>query len=107
MHEHRPLTETLPLFPASAEESRSTDAKWLTSSISGDLLSPGVTVVTPTRRLAHQLRSRHDTACAGCGQRTWRTPDVVTWHELLRRQFEADRAEGRTSLRWLPVAHAR
>jgi probable DNA repair protein len=106
MNDHRPLTETLPLFPASAAEPPHTCT---TSSLpsSPDELPAGVTVVTPTRRLAHQLRSRHDAACAARGLGAWRTPDVVTWHELLRRQFEADRVAGRTALRWLPAAQAR
>jgi len=30
---------------------------------------------------------------------------VVTWPELLRRQFDLDRAAGRTSLRWLDASH--
>jgi probable DNA repair protein len=70
-------------------------------------LPAGVTCVTPTRRLAHQLRARHDAACAERGLAVWRTPDVVTWAELLQRQFEADRVAGRTSRRWLAPSHAR
>ncbi len=61
--------------------------------------------VTPTRRLAHFLRARHDMACQARGLRAWATPDVVTWPELLRRQFEADRVAGRTSARWLEPNH--
>lgn len=61
--------------------------------------------VTPTRRLAHFLRARHDMACLSRGLRAWATPDVVTWPELLRRQFEADRVAGRTSARWLEPNH--
>jgi ATP-dependent helicase/nuclease subunit B len=72
-----------------------------------DELPADVTLVTPTRRLAHQLRARHDAACVARGLRTWRTPDVVTWTELLQRQFEADRVAGRTRQRWLPASHAR
>ncbi len=71
-----------------------------------DELTPGVAYVTPTRRLAHHLRARHDAACLARGLRVWRTPDVVTWPELLQRQFEADRAAGRTVLRWLSPSHA-
>ncbi len=37
--------------------------------------------------------------------RVWQTPDVVTWPELLRRQFDLDRAAGRTSARWLDANH--
>lgn len=72
-----------------------------------DELPSGVTVVTPTRRLAHHLRGRHAAACAARGLPAWRTPDVVAWQELVRRQFEEDRAEGRTSLRWLPASLGR
>src|SRR4051812_7777188 len=67
----------------------------------------GVTVVTPTRRLAHHLRTHHDASCQARALRVWRTADVVTWNELLHRQFEADRAAGRTSARWLPTTLAR
>jgi probable DNA repair protein len=31
----------------------------------------------------------------------------MTWQELLRRQFEADRVGGHSNLRWLPATHAR
>ena len=72
-----------------------------------DHLLADVTYVTPTRRLAHQLRSRHDAACVAMGLAAWRTPDVVTWAELLRRQFEADRTAGRTARRWLESSQAR
>lgn len=72
-----------------------------------DELPSGVTHVTPTRRLAHHLLARHHAACVESGLRAWRTPDVVTWQELLRRLFETDRAAGLTGLRWLPASHAR
>lgn len=61
----------------------------------------------PTRRLAHFLRARHDAACVARGLLVWRTPEILTWQDLLRRQFEADRLAGRTSARWLPVSQAR
>ncbi len=70
-----------------------------------DELRSGVTFVTPTRRLAHHLRARHDAACVERGLTVWPTPDVVTWSEFLRRSFEADRVAGRTSRRWLVPAH--
>jgi probable DNA repair protein len=60
----------------------------------------------PTRRLAYFLRARHDEACQSRGETVWRTPDIVTWPELLRRQFDADRTAGRTNLRWLDGNHA-
>ena len=71
------------------------------------VLPEGHTIVTPTRRLAHQLRTRHDAACVAAGRRTWRTPDVVPWAEFLRRQFVLDRAAGNTALRWLPESQSR
>jgi ATP-dependent helicase/nuclease subunit B len=72
---------------------------------SSDELRSDVSYVTPTRRLAHLLRSRHDLACQARGLRSWPTPDVLTWQELLRRQFEADRVAGRSSARWLEPSH--
>jgi ATP-dependent helicase/nuclease subunit B len=72
-----------------------------------DELQADCTYVASTRRLAHQLRARHDAACFARGLATWRTPDVVTWAELLRRQFEADRAAGRSTRRWVEPAQAR
>jgi probable DNA repair protein len=77
------------------------------SSDVSDLLRTGVRYVAPTRRLAHFLRARHDSACQARGLRTWQTPDVVTWAELLRRQFDLDRAAGRTAARWLDASHGR
>ncbi|MDH4310354.1 MAG: PD-(D/E)XK nuclease family protein [Gammaproteobacteria bacterium] len=65
----------------------------------------GTTYVAPTRRLAHFLRARHDAACQARGLGVWPTPDVVTWPELLRRQFDVDRAAGRTTARWLDTSH--
>lgn len=72
-----------------------------------DELQADCTYVASTRRLAHQLRARHDAACVARGLVTWRTPDVVTWADLLRRQFEADRAAGRSTRRWVEPAQAR
>lgn len=68
---------------------------------------PAATWVTPTRRLAHFLRTRHDEACVAQGLEVWRTPDIVTWSELIRRMFELDRQAGRVVGRWLPEAPAR
>ena len=67
-------------------------------------MRPDTTCVAATRRLAHFLRARHDAACLARGLRVWPTPDVVTWPELLRRQFELDRAAGRTAARWLDAS---
>ncbi|MGB7738635.1 MAG: PD-(D/E)XK nuclease family protein [Steroidobacteraceae bacterium] len=68
-------------------------------------MQTGTTYVAPTRRLAHFLRARHDAACQARGRRVWQTPDVVTWPELLRRQFDVDRVAGRTTARWLDASH--
>jgi probable DNA repair protein len=72
-----------------------------------DKLRPGVTWVTPTRRLAHYLRIRHDEACDAEGLEVWTTPDVVTWSGLVERLFVDGRAAGRVSGRWLDDALAR
>ena len=60
------------------------------------------TRVTPTRRLAHHLRLRHDEGCLARGLVVWRSPDIVTWSELVQRMFELDRQAGRLHGRWLP-----
>ena len=75
--------------------------------VSTDELPTDRTWVTSTRRLAHQLRARHDAACVARGLASWRTPDIVTWAEFLRRQFEAGRAAGRTTRRWVEPSQAR
>ena len=62
----------------------------------------GLTRVTPTRRLAHHLRARHDEDCLARGLEVWATPDIVTWDELIERLFVADRQAGRLTGRWLP-----
>jgi probable DNA repair protein len=70
-------------------------------------LEAGVVYVTPTRRLAHHLRARHDAACIARGLQSWPTPDVITWSLLMRRLFDADRVAGRRHTRWLDDAHGR
>ena len=71
-----------------------------------DELPLDVTLVTPTRRLAHHLRARHDAACLAAGLQAWQSPDIATWSELVRRAFDADRDIGRTTCRWLAPTHA-
>jgi len=66
-----------------------------------------VTTVTPTRRLAHWLRQRFDEDCQRQGLAVWRTPDVLTWPDLVQRMFEDERRAGRMSGRWLPDGAAR
>jgi probable DNA repair protein len=62
---------------------------------------PVLTRVTPTRRLAHQLRAQYDERCLASGLEAWATPDIVTWDELIERMFLLDRAAGRLGGRWL------
>ena len=66
-----------------------------------------MTVVTPTRRLAHWLRLRFDEDCQRQGLAVWRTPDVLTWPDLVQRMFDDERRAGRMSGRWLPDGAAR
>jgi probable DNA repair protein len=68
---------------------------------------PSATLVTPTRRLAHFLRRRHDDACHAQGLDLWRTPDIVTWAELIERLFARSRETGHLHGRWLPADAAR
>ncbi len=70
-------------------------------------LRPGVTIVTPTRRLAHWLRLHVDEECLRQGLKVWRTADVVAWSDLVQRLFEEERQSGRMSGRWLPEGAAR
>ena len=65
-----------------------------------------MTRVTPTRRLAHELRTRHDEDCLARGLGAWPTPDIVTWDELIERAFARDRQAGRSDGRWLPASAA-
>ena len=72
-----------------------------------DSLRPGVTTVTPTRRLAHWLRARHDDACLRQQLEVWPTPDVLTWSGLVERLYAAERQAGRMTSRWLTDGAAR
>lgn len=65
-----------------------------------------MTRVAPTRRLAHELRARHDEACLARGLEAWPTPDIVTWDELIERAYARDRQAGRNDGRWLPASAA-
>ena len=68
-----------------------------------DELRADGTWVTPTRRLAHDLRVRFDAACAARGLAVWRSRDIATWDELIERMFALDRQAGRLAGRWLPA----
>jgi probable DNA repair protein len=74
------------------------------SAAASDPASGALTRVTPTRRLAHHLRARHDAACLERGLEIWDTPDIVTWDELVERMFALDRQAGRLEGRWLPAS---
>lgn len=69
-------------------------------------LSQEFTRVTPTRRLAHDLRARIDAEQASSGLDVWRSADVITWDELIERMFALDRQAGRISGRWMPASAA-
>ena len=69
-------------------------------------MAGGLARVTPTRRLAHHLRARHDQDCIAHGLEVWSTPDIVTWDELIERMFALDRQAGRLDGRWLPASTA-
>ena len=81
---------------------------WWTLASAADSAAPlaSLTRVTPTRRLAHHLRARHDEACLARGLEAWPTPDIVTWDELIERMFALDRQAGRLAGRWLPASAA-
>ena len=68
---------------------------------------PAETRVTPTRRLAHHLKARHDRQALARGLVVWPTPDIVTWSGLIERMFRLDRQAGRTKRRWLDDGAAR
>jgi probable DNA repair protein len=79
---------------------------WWTLSDAADSAGDARVRVTPTRRLAHFLRARHDEDCLARGLHAWPTPDIVTWDELVLRLFDRDRASGRLDGRWLPASAA-
>lgn len=52
-------------------------------------LARGATVLTPTRRLARDLRRRHDEAKLAQGARVWPAADVLPWPAWLLRTWDA------------------
>ncbi|MFO1394255.1 MAG: PD-(D/E)XK nuclease family protein [Steroidobacteraceae bacterium] len=64
-------------------------------------------VVTPTQRLAHWLRRRHDEDCLARGLDVWPTLDAVGWSGFVERCFHASRDAGMLGQRWIPDAAAR
>ena len=49
----------------------------------------GITLVTPTRRLATALRDQYERTAAAAGQEVWRTPVLMPWQQWLTRAWEA------------------
>ncbi|MFO1407359.1 MAG: PD-(D/E)XK nuclease family protein [Steroidobacteraceae bacterium] len=64
-------------------------------------------VVTPTQRLAHWLRRRHDEACLARGLEVWPSLEAVGWGAFVERCFHASRDAGAIDLRWVPDTAAR
>lgn len=62
--------------------------------------------MTPSRRLAHQLRARFDRHCLSLGLAVWPSLEAMPFDELVERMFASDRQAGRLSARWLPVGVA-
>jgi probable DNA repair protein len=50
-------------------------------------LASGATVVTPTRRLARDLKLRFDAAQIGAGRALWPTADILPWGTWIERTF--------------------
>jgi probable DNA repair protein len=50
--------------------------------------------LTPTRRLAHQLRVDHDAAAAASGRAVWRTLEVLPWQTWIEAQCQVERQAG-------------
>ena len=51
-------------------------------------------ILTPTRRLAHQLRVNHDAACDARGLAVWRTLEVLPWQTWIEAQYRLERQSG-------------
>lgn len=51
----------------------------MTSNVLDAALAAGLTVVTPNKRLARALVTRHDGACAAAGARAWEAARVLPW----------------------------
>ena len=58
-------------------------------------------ILTPTRRLAHQLRAAHDAVCDARGLAVWRTLDVLPWQTWVETQYRVGRRSGESSGRLL------
>ena len=66
----------------------------------------GPLVLTPTRRLAHQLRSAHDAARDAGGFAVWRTLEVLPWQTWIESQWLRERQSDTVSGRLLAPATA-
>jgi probable DNA repair protein len=58
-------------------------------------------LLTPTRRLAHQLRLNHDATCDARGLAVWRTLEVMPWQTWIEHQWHIERRSGAASGRLL------
>jgi len=56
-------------------------------------LAPAL-ILTPTRRLAHQLRVNHDAVCDVRGLAVWRTLEVLPWQTWIEAQCRLERQSG-------------
>jgi hypothetical protein len=65
-------------------------------------LASGGALLVPTRRLAFHLRTLYDDAAVQAGQSTWRTPQILTWDELVETQFRRARQAAPEPRHWLP-----
>jgi probable DNA repair protein len=61
----------------------------------------GALLLTPTRRLAHQLRRAHDAARDAQGLAVWETLEVLPWQTWIARQWQIERQSGGSSGRLL------
>lgn len=58
-------------------------------------------LLTPTRRLAHQLRVNHDANCEAQGLAVWRTLEALPWQTWIESQCRIERQSGVSSGRLL------
>jgi hypothetical protein len=58
-------------------------------------------LLTPTRRLAHQLRVNHDADCEAQGLAVWRTLEALPWQTWIESQCRIERQSGVSSGRLL------
>jgi ATP-dependent helicase/nuclease subunit B len=69
--------------------------------VTPEILRAGPLLLTPTRRLAHQLRAQFDAENDAQGLQVWRTLEVLPWQVWLTHQFTLERRSGRRTGRLL------